>query len=315
MIGVLLVVVLGSTGCTVRASGGTQDMPSRGGPPSAAPPPRGTSAPTAAASSGTATGTAPAGAAADLLARLPVKGRAALTGYERRLFGQTWADVDRNGCDTRNDVLRRDLTVHQLRPGTGGCVVLAGTLADPYSGQPVSFRRGGVDDVEIDHVVALADAWVTGALAWSPQRRVAFANDPVNLLAVSAAANRSKGESDAATWLPPNRAFRCRYAARQVTVKSKYGLWVTAAEGAALATVLRSCPGQPAEPFGTQPTESAVGAAPAGPSSSSTAVPPVSPVSPGALCAPAGALGRTRAGTLMRCTTTASDPRNRWRRA
>lgn len=248
----------------------------------------------------------PQGSAAALLAGLPVKGRAALTGYRRELFGQTWADVDRNGCDTRNDILRRDLAAQRIRPGTGGCVVLSGTLADPYGGTAVAFARGGADDVEIDHVVALADAWVTGAQGWTPQRRVAFANDPANLLAVSAGQNRSKGESDAASWLPPNKAFRCGYVARQVTVKAKYGLWVTRAERAALAAVLGSCPGLAAAPAGTQPTESEVGAATSDPDA---------PVTPGALCSPPGATGRTAAGTAMRCTSTATDPRHRWRRA
>jgi len=188
---------------------------------------------------------APQGSAAQLLAHLAVKGRAPRTGYDRALFGPAWADTDRNGCDTRDDVLTRDLVDRAYRPRTRGCVVLSGDLApDPYTGRAVHFVRGGVDEVEIDHVVALRDAWVTGAFAWSPTTRRAFANDPLELLAVSAEVNRRKGEGDAATWLPPYKRFRCAYVARQVAVKAKYRLWVTPAERDAIARVLAGCPGQ-----------------------------------------------------------------------
>jgi hypothetical protein len=185
------------------------------------------------------------GSVAQLLAGLAVKGRAPRTGYDRALFGSAWADVDRNGCDTRNDVLTRDLVRRSYRPRTHGCVVLSGDLApDPYTGRAVHFVRGGVDEVEIDHVVALRDAWVTGAFAWSLATRRAFANDPLELLAVSAEVNRRKGEGDAATWLPPYKGYRCAYVARQVAVKARYRLWVTPAERDAIARVLASCPGQ-----------------------------------------------------------------------
>lgn len=174
------------------------------------------------------------------LAGLPVKGRAPMTGYARDRFASAWLDTDRNGCDTRNDVLRRDLATVELRPGTHGCVVLAGTLADPYTGAEVRFVRGGASEVDVDHVVALGDAWATGAAAWPVAKRAALANDPLNLLAVDAGANRQKGDGDAATWLP-RRAYRCAYAARQVAVKAKYDLWVTPAEAAALERVLSGC--------------------------------------------------------------------------
>jgi hypothetical protein len=182
-------------------------------------------------------------AARAALASLEVKGRAARTGYERELFGQAWADVDRNGCDTRNDVLRRDLVTVSFKPGTGDCVVVTGTLQDPYSGRAVGFERGPDTsaEVQIDHVVALSDAWQKGAQAWDPVTRTAFANDPVNLLAVHGDVNQAKGASDAATWLPPHRPFRCRYVLRQVQVKSAYGLWVTQAERAAMARELDRC--------------------------------------------------------------------------
>jgi hypothetical protein len=183
--------------------------------------------------------------ATDVLATLPVKGRAPKTGYDREQFGQAWADVDRNGCDTRNDVLARDLTQETFKPGTGDCVVLTGTLADPYTGTTITFQKGDGSSVDIDHVVALSDAWQTGAFGWDEARRTALANDPLNLLAVDYSANRQKGDGDAATWLPGNRGYRCAYVARQVAVKSAYGLWVTPAEHDAIAGVLASCPGEP----------------------------------------------------------------------
>ncbi|MCZ2823024.1 MULTISPECIES: GmrSD restriction endonuclease domain-containing protein [unclassified Modestobacter] len=195
--------------------------------------------------------------AADVLATLPVKGRAAKTGYDRDEFGATWADVDRNGCDTRNDVLARDLTEEQFRPGTQDCVVVSGTLVDPYTGQTIAFEKGDGSSVDIDHVVALSNGWQTGAFAWDEARRTAFANDPLNLLAVDYSANRQKGDGDAATWLPSDRGYRCSYVARQVAVKSGYGLWVTQAEHDAIARVLDTCPGEPL------PTSSAPPADPA----------------------------------------------------
>jgi hypothetical protein len=179
-----------------------------------------------------------------LLATLPVKGRAPKTGYSRAAFGQAWTDVDHNGCDTRNDVLRRDMTQTVLKPGTADCIVVTGLLADPYSNVQISFVRGAATsaDVQIDHVVALSDAWQKGAFAWDAVKRTAFANDPLNLLAVSGALNQQKGNGDAATWLPPNRAFRAAYVARQVAVKAKYGLWVTQAERDAIVRILAAAP-------------------------------------------------------------------------
>ena len=181
------------------------------------------------------------------VATLAVKGRAPRTGYDRGLFGQAWADDDRNGCDTRNDVLRRDLRAYVLKAGTHGCLVLSGTLHDPYTATTIAFLRGRSTSakVQIDHVVSLSDAWQKGAQQWSTPRRTAYANDPLNLLAVDGSTNARKGDGDAATWLPPNKPYRCSYAARQVAVKAKYGLWVTRAERDALARILVACPSQP----------------------------------------------------------------------
>jgi hypothetical protein len=190
------------------------------------------------------------GTARAALAHLAVKGRAPMTGYTREEFGQAWLDADRNGCDTRNDILGRDVVGRVYKPGTGGCVVLSGVLHDPYLGRDVRFERGAGDQVDIDHVVSLGNAWVTGAARVDIHVRAAFANDPLNLLAVDLHTNRSKGDGDAATWLPPYRPFRCAYVARQIAVKQKYRLWVTPPERAAMERVLGSCPGQrlPADP-------------------------------------------------------------------
>ncbi len=174
------------------------------------------------------------------LAALAVKGRAPLTGYDRDRFGEAWADLDGNGCDTRNDVLARDLS--DVRLDDDGCTVLAGTLDDPYSTGVLAFARGPESArVQIDHVVALADAWQKGAARWDDARRLAFANDPANLLAVDGALNQQKGAGDAATWLPPDSGYRCAYALRQVRVKAAYGLWVTPAERDALARWIGRC--------------------------------------------------------------------------
>jgi hypothetical protein len=192
----------------------------------------------------------PTGDAATALSTLPVKGRAPKTGYDREQFGQSWRDIDRNGCDQRNDVLARDLTDVAFRPDTQSCVVQTGQLADPYSGRRVPFQRGQdtSDDVQIDHVVALSNAWQTGAQQLDPDTRERLANDPLNLMATEGAVNRAKSDSDAATWLPPASDFRCTYVARQVAVKAKYQLWVTAAERDAIARVLSDCPGQELPP-------------------------------------------------------------------
>lgn len=185
------------------------------------------------------------GTAAAALAELPVKGRAPKTGYSRDQFGQAWADVDRNGCDTRNDILRRDLVNKSYKAGTGDCKVTSGDLPDPYTGRSIHFERGPHSNaVQIDHVVALSNAWQTGAQKIGSDQRLAFANDPLNLLAVDGPTNEAKGDGDAATWLPSNKRFRCSYVARQVAVKKRYHLWVTSAEHDAIAGILSGCPGQ-----------------------------------------------------------------------
>ena len=174
------------------------------------------------------------------------KGRAAKTGYTRAQFGQTWADVDRNGCDTRNDILKRDLTSITYRAKTRNCVVESGTLIDRYSGETINFVKGNISsmEVQIDHVVALSNAWQTGAFKLTADQRKALSNDPLNLFAVKGRLNSQKGDGDAATWLPPLKSFRCSYVAQQIAVKAKYSLWVTAPEKAAMVSILAKCPTQ-----------------------------------------------------------------------
>jgi hypothetical protein len=185
----------------------------------------------------------PPGTAAAALAALPVKGRAPKTGYARAQFGPAWADTDHDGCDQRNQVLGRDLIAITKR---GTCVVLSGSLRDPYTGTTVAFTRGqGTSElVQIDHVVALSNAWQTGAQALDVYQRELIATDPMNLLAVNGPTNQSKGDGDAATWLPPAKGYRCAYVARQVAVKTRYKLWVTPAERDAIDRVLAACPTQ-----------------------------------------------------------------------
>ena len=193
-------------------------------------------------------GTLDPAAAVAALAALPVAEKAPLDGYERGcgegegcVFGPAWSDVDRNGCDQRNDVLHRDLTAVEVRDGTQGCVVVAGVLDDPYTGQTVPFEKASAAEVPIDHVVPLAAAWVQGAAAWPEDRREAFANDLANLMATTRSENSSKGDSTADEWVPADPSYGCSYATVVVTVKTTYTLSVTPAESQALQSLLATC--------------------------------------------------------------------------
>jgi hypothetical protein len=249
------------------------------------------------------TNTPAAGTVAALLDTLPVKGRAPRTGYDRERFGQAWADTDRNGCDTRNDVLRRDLQAIVIRAGTHGCVVLSGTLADPYTGTAIAFARGAATSsrVQIDHVVALSDAWQKGAQQWSAQTRTRFANDPLNLLAVDGPTNQRKSDGDAATWLPPRTSYRCTYVSRQTAVKARYGVWITAAEKGAVRRVLATCPGQ------RVPTASA--SVPLGGGRTATTAPRLTSPAPPAPAAPAAPAAPTTRPKPLPAPASGLDPR------
>lgn len=246
--------------------------------PSTAPPTRTTAATTrteAASAPNYRQVAATPGTALAALAKLAVKGRAPKTGYSRAKFGDGWGSVA--GCAMRERILRRDLTRKRM---VDGCRVRSGVLFDPYTGKIVKYVRGGASEVDIDHVVSLSDAWQKGAQRWSFRKRVKFANDPLELLAVGAAVNRAKGDGDAATWLPPNKSFRCAYVARQIAIKRRYGLWVTRAERDAMRRVLARCPHQrlpaaasipapsvsvPARPTARQPPKAPAPAAGSGP--------------------------------------------------
>ncbi len=319
-------------------SAGVGAAPAAGAAPSSssAPPvPAASSAaaPTSAASVPAASETAAqpeTGTALALLTTIPVKGRAPKTGYDRTgEFGAAWKDVDRNGCDTRNDILRRDLDSVTIKAGTHGCVVLTGVLRSPYTGQTIDFQRGVTTSaaVQIDHVVALMDAWQSGAQQLSQVRREALANDPLNLLAVDGRSNEQKSAGNAATWLPPAKGYRCAYVARQITVKATYHLWVTPPERDAMVRVLQECPGQRVASAGTialMPDATATVPTPgkATPSVEGTAPPlrtaptrTTAPtiVHPGSFCTPEGAHGVTTKGTRMTCTRAPGEDRARWR--
>jgi hypothetical protein len=176
------------------------------------------------------------------LSSLETKSAASMSGYSRAKFGPAWFDVDLNGCDTRNDILARDLREIVFKAGSA-CIVAKGTLQDRYTATTISFVRGvGTSSkVQIDHVVALAAAWRTGAKLWSADRRLFYANDGLVLLAVDGPTNGAKSDKDAAAWLPPTTGYHCRYVARQIAIKAKYELWVTQPERMTMSDVLNGC--------------------------------------------------------------------------
>lgn len=178
--------------------------------------------------------------AVQVLEQLEVKGRAPKTGYSREMFYSGWPTVE--GCNLRQRILKRELGDSAV---VDGCTVIAGEYDEPYTGKHmVLTEKSEVSKIQIDHVVALSDAWQKGAQYMTYEVRNQIATDPLNLLAVDGSANQGKSDGDAATWLPSNKGFRCQYVARQVSVKYKYGLWVTEAEKEAIAGVLEKCPNE-----------------------------------------------------------------------
>ena len=233
------------------------------------------------------------------LAQLPVNDSPSMAGYDRDAFGYRAYDTDRNGCDTRNDILDRDLTGTTFKAGTGDCVVLTGSLADPYGGAEIAFTRGTStsNDIQIDHVVALGDAWASGASGWTADQRHRLGNDPLNLLAVSGPLNSQKGDKAANAWLPPNTAYRCAYVARQIGVKLTYALTVTSGERDAMAAVLSSCPDQPLPAGSTLPT-----AVTAKPAPTKAAPPPKATPAPAPPVAPPAAPAQPSSVYYKNCT-------------
>lgn len=186
----------------------------------------------------------------DALSSLPVIEQArslSETPYDRAFFGQEWMDVDRNGCDTRNDMLRRDLDDLVVREGTHGCVAYSGRFVDPYTAETFYFERGSgnAGELHVDHIVALSDAWRKGAADWNEETRVEFANDPMNLVVTFGDINMSKGANDAGAWLPPHQPAHCAFAVHVVWVKDRYNLAVSQNEAITLGDVLDEC----GEPF------------------------------------------------------------------
>lgn len=183
--------------------------------------------------------------ALDVLEQLAVKGRAPKTGYSRDEFYSDWPKI--SGCSLRQIILKRELG-DAATLADDNCTVLAGTFTEPYTGQTLTFTEKSqlTKGLQIDHIVALSDAWQKGAQAISKDERYQLATDPLNLIAADSSANQQKSDGDAATWLPANKSFRCQYVARQVSVKYKYRLWVTQAEHDAIKNILTACPSEPA---------------------------------------------------------------------
>lgn len=175
------------------------------------------------------------------LGALKVAAESHQAGYRRAAFGQRWKDVDHNGCGQRDDVLTRDLKGVQKR---GRCVVVAGLLVDPYTGEQVRFAKADADAVQIDHRVSLAEAWRSGAWMWTPAEREGFANDRLNLAASKGSVNQGKGDDDAAHWLPVGPSRQCVFARQVVEVKTRYQLSVDPDEATALRRALALCPKQ-----------------------------------------------------------------------
>ncbi|MFD7614786.1 HNH endonuclease family protein [Streptomyces sp. NPDC059828] len=180
-----------------------------------------------------------------LIDELTTKGRGPRTGYDRDEFGYAWMDtadgvpLARNGCDTRNDLIRRDGRELRFRTGSD-CVVVSMTLHDPYTGKTIEWRKQKASEVQIDHVVPLSYSWQMGSSRWPDSRREQFANDVLNLIPVEGRANSAKGDSGPASWLPPDKRIRCAYAVRFAQVATKYALPVTVPDKAAM---LRQCGG------------------------------------------------------------------------
>ncbi|GAA1856831.1 hypothetical protein GCM10009715_00670 [Paeniglutamicibacter psychrophenolicus] len=256
-----------------------------------------------------------------VLNTLPVKGKAPATGYDRnKKFGNGWKDFNRNKCDERQDTLKRDLSKVKYKDARK-CQLASGILADSYTGTTIKWKVNS-GSVDIDHVVALKNVWISGGQKLSQDQRLAVANDPLNLMASQASANRSKGDANAAEWLPTHKPFRCQYVATQVSVKKKYALSVTAAEKAAMKRVLNSCPKQKAAKVAPIKVVAAKAPAPAPKNTAAptgkqpTSVAKPKQVSPGAYCAKAdrGAKGvGKKNGKSYTCKTSSSDTRLRWR--
>lgn len=252
------------------------------------------------------------------LCKLTVKGKAPKTGYNRtKYFGAAWSyDYNHNKCDTHDDILYRDMPSAKKK---GRCNVRSGTLRDPYDGRTDHWKVGK-GSVDIDHVVALGNAWISGAQYWTGTRgqtlRKSLANDPLNLVASDASQNRSKGDRNAAEWQPKNKGFRCQYVATQISVKYKYRLAVTKPEKQAMQRVLKGCKNQRAAKVGRLSIKTGASVA-----HQSKPKPTKNKgryvrghVHPGAFCSQHGYKGRSNKGVTYTCKTSRTESRYRWRR-
>lgn len=181
--------------------------------------------------------------AKDTLSELKVKTAASKDGYSREKFYNGWPSVE--SCSLRQRIIRRDFG-ESAALDDDNCTVISGRFIEPYSGESYAYDSKDEisSEIQIDHIVALSDAWQKGAQKLDKDTRYKIATDPINLIAVDSTANRQKSDGDASEWLPENVAFRCEYVARQISVKYKYQLWVTRAERDAMAEVLEACPEQ-----------------------------------------------------------------------
>ncbi|WP_329132651.1 HNH endonuclease family protein [Streptomyces sp. NBC_01476] len=242
----VLTAVLGVAGCKDTTIG--VEGPGSGGPTSAGSGPvvsNGRAVSPLDNPDGTKTGLAAITSAADkakartLINKVATKGRGPKTGYARDKFGSAWMDsapdvaFARNGCDTRNDVLKRDGDDIKYRSGST-CVLMSMTLDDPYTGKVIHWTKAKATAVQIDHVMPLSYDWQMGAAHWSKDKREEIANDPLNLIPVDGPSNGAKSDSGAASWLPPNKQIRCSYAVRIAQVSLKYELPVTTADKQAM---------------------------------------------------------------------------------
>jgi hypothetical protein len=237
-------------------------------------------------------------------------------GYDRKLF-KHWIDADKNGCDTRKEVLIAEAIV---KPKKGAkCKLTGGKWISAYDGK--TYKKDS--SLDVDHMVPLAEAWRSGAWAWTAKQRQDFANDLSDsraLIAVSASSNRSKGDQDPKTWLPTKG--KCTYIESWVAIKVRYSLTFDTGELSVIQSYFTSCP------ITNISTEVLSGYETAGnevaptptPSVSATPTPTPTPtssqlptVSPGAFCSPAGATGKSSSGVLYTCKTSPTDTRNRWR--
>ncbi|MGW7422401.1 HNH endonuclease family protein [Streptomyces sp. NPDC054813] len=185
---------------------------------------------------GAITSTADKAKARSVIEKVATKGRGPKTGYERDKFGYAWMDsapggipFAHNGCDSRNDLLKRDGEKVRFRTGSN-CVVASMTLHDPYTGKTIEWIKSHATTVQIDHVMPLSYDWQMGASRWTKDKREDIANDPLNLIPVDGPTNGAKSDSGPATWLPPNKQIRCSYVVRFAQVSLKYGLPVTVAD-------------------------------------------------------------------------------------